>query len=104
MPRPPQKPSLGSGKKERYEILFEEVNSKMDLVLNTLDGLKGLPQRVEGVEFRLGRIEQESSGFRLVIMTNCNELQRLQHDIQKLQHDVVKLTERIEIHEKLHAT
>lgn len=89
------------GKKERYEVLFEEINSKMDLVL---EGLKALREQVERLEFRVGRLEQLCDGFQTAIIANSNEIRRLQHDVQVLQHEVAKLTERFEEHLKAHAT
>lgn len=99
MPKP-KKPSVLSETQE-LRVLLEEVRSQQKLIL---EQVSGLPERLEGVEFRLGRIEQDTSSFPRAFIENSGELRRLQHDIQKLQHDVVKLTERFEVHQKEHAT
>lgn len=99
MPR--AKSSGGSGEKERFEVLYEELRSQQKLIL---EQVSGLPERLERVEFRLGRIEQDTSTFPRAFIENSNELRRLQHDVQKLQHDIVKLTERFDIYQKEHAT
>ncbi|GEM_PF-5472820 len=103
MPKPSKepKPLKDSGEKARFEVLLEEVRAQQKLILERVNGL---PERLDRVEFRLGRIEQDNNGFRVAIISNSTELQRLQHDVQKLQHEVAKLTERFEIHQKEHAT
>ncbi|MBI3318935.1 MAG: hypothetical protein HYZ90_07365 [Candidatus Omnitrophica bacterium] len=105
MPRP--KGSSGPGKKERYEILFEEVSSKIDLVL---DGLKGLTEQTERLEQRVGALEQRMERIELRVGALEQRMERLEvaisthtKEIQQLQADVHVLTERFEEHLKAHA-
>ena len=91
----------GPVKKERYEILFEEINEKMDLVL---EGFTALREQVERMEFRLGRVEQQTDSWGLSSVGHSNEIRRLQHDIQVLQHEIAKLRESLQDHLKVHAT
>ncbi len=76
-------------------------SSKLDLIL---EKVSDLPERLERVEFRLGRVEQDTSGFHTALISHSTEIQRLQHDVQKLQHEIAKLTERFDVHQKEHAT
>ncbi len=99
MPKLPKRPSK-IGKKERFEVLLEEVHSQQKL---TLEGIAELKERMERVEFRVGRLEQLCDGFQTAIIANSNELRRFQHDAQVLQHEVAKLKEMVEEHLKAHA-
>lgn len=98
--RKPSNRSEGPGEKERFEILLKEVRSQQKLIL---EGITELKERVERVEFRLGRLEQVCDGFQTAIIAHSNEIRRLQHDVQVLQHEVAKLTERFEEYVKTHA-
>ena len=75
-----------SGKKERYEVLCEEMSSKVQLVLeghSMLDQkIEGLRQDVKGVKEELGHVEAA------VTQTN----QRLE-----------TLIDRFNVHERAHA-
>ncbi len=100
MPKP-KKPISGSIEKTHLEVILEEVRSQQKL---TLEGVTELNQRVERVEFRLGRLEQQQEGNLTASIAHSNEIRRFQHDIQVLQHEVAKLAERFEVHQKEHAT
>ena len=72
MPMP--KPNKDSGGKQRYEVLFEEVSSKMDLVLDTLKEMKALPERMECMEFRLSRVEEELKLVKQAVFETASQL------------------------------
>ena len=99
MPKP-RKRSNGHSEKERYEILFEDVNSKMDLVL---EGLKDLTERMERVEHRLGTVEQRMEQMELRMDALEAAVSTHTKEIQRLQADVHVLPERFEEHLKAHA-
>ena len=58
MPRP--KKASGSGEKERFEILLEEMRSQFKLVL---ESLSQLTERVDKLEHRVNRLEQKIDLF-----------------------------------------
>lgn len=98
MPSPKKRPA-GITERQRFEILWEEVQSQQKLILA---GIAELKEGLERVEFRVGRLEQLCDGFPTAIIANSNELRRFQHDVQVLQHEVAKFGESLQEHLKAH--
>lgn len=103
MPKPKKPSSSEPVEKTHLDlgVVLEEIRSQQKL---TLEGVTELNQRVERVEFRLGRLEQQGEGNLTASIAHSNEIRRLQHDVQVLQHEVAKLREGLQEHQKAHAT
>lgn len=76
------------GERERYEVLYEEINAKVQLVL---EGHSALDQKIERLDGKMDRSVQEIS-------------RKLDFGFAKVLKEVRELRGRFDIHERAHAS